>query len=762
MRHRGIAALIAVVGLAGTPVARATGEAAPPGESPTVAAIAAPTPSPARLGKPTSIVAVGDSITQSTGTGALSAENPKNSWATGWEVNSYAERLGVPTSARYNLAKNGARMTHMVGELRDGKSGGSGDVPPMPSTAGLVMVEFGGNDLCRDSVAEMTSVADYRSQFQAGLAQIATQAPDALVQVMSIPDIYNLWYIRGAPYDPVFHPHAQSDQATGINGAQFYWKQSFFPCQSLLTNPDSYLDSENQRRAAVRQRNMEYNQVLAEECAKVLRCRFDGNKLFDWSSNRISPPYGQLLPQEHWNLTDLDISRNTVSLCPIPGLVGGGCGDHFHPSKQGQGKIADVAWQMGRDWTDATFPTAGGTVLPSTRPDGLNHGRATVRFTGADDKGLRGQEVRVHYPDGTVSPWKASIGVAPDLTVEAVGRAYVEVRSLDVNGNRSAGTVIPVDLVDPLLPGTPGAPTIAATTSGLKVSWSAPADDGGGTIARYDLASFAGAPPAAEGAPLAVTGGRTATIAAPTPGAVLRYRVSAVNPTGAGPSSSASGATVAPFASLAAFVTRQYQDFVGRAPTTAERDTAVAALDAGTQTPAQFVDGLRANPWYDGAYGPATRLYRAYFLRVPDPSGLEYWATKRRQGRTLSKISQQFSVSSEFVRRYGSLTDTDFIDTIYRNVFNRAPDSSGRSFYLRKLGAGWSRGQVVLQFSESSEYKRLTTPLVTVIELARGLDGKAPDQVAIEYKLLDLNTGGLEVLFGNLIGQATYRSRVIA
>ena len=40
---------------------------------------------------------------------------------------------------------------------------------------------------------------------------------------MSIPDIYNLWYIRGAPQDPTYHPEPESSQAGGINEARFYW-----------------------------------------------------------------------------------------------------------------------------------------------------------------------------------------------------------------------------------------------------------------------------------------------------------------------------------------------------------------------------------------------------------------------------------------------------------------------------------------------------------------------------------------------------------
>lgn len=75
--------------------------------SPPVAAAPAPTSTPARVGKPTSMAALGDSITQATGTGALSQENPKNSWATGWEVNSVRARLGISTADARNLSAKG-------------------------------------------------------------------------------------------------------------------------------------------------------------------------------------------------------------------------------------------------------------------------------------------------------------------------------------------------------------------------------------------------------------------------------------------------------------------------------------------------------------------------------------------------------------------------------------------------------------------------------------------------------------------------------
>lgn len=757
---------VAGPGLLASPQAGA--DPAPPVVTAATSAPDAPSPTPARAGKPDSVAAVGDSITQATGTGALSAETPANSWATGTAVNSIAARLGVATNKRFNLSANGDKMSDFAPQIQNGKSGGSGNVVPLPVDAGLVLVEFGGNDLCRDTVADMTPIETYRTQFKAGLAAVATKAPDALVQVLSVPDIYNLWYIRGAPQNATYHPESESGQASGINGARFYWDGLTwagvkFPCQSLLTNPDSYASADRQRRSDVRTRAMAYNAVLAEECAKVLRCKFDDNRLFDLTSNRVSPPNGALLPQAQWAFTDLDISRNTASLCPIPGLVGSGCGDHFHPSKQGQGKIADSATIAGRDWTDTTFPTATATVVDSGRPGGVNRLQATVRFGATDAAGVRGQEVRIHRPDGSVTPWAPSPGIAPDAVIDEIGTSYAEVRSLDVNGNLSASTITPVTVLAADVPATPGTPAISATPAGLSLAWAPSADDGGSPVLRYEITPVSLTPTPVEGAVVTVAAGSSsADLPAPPPGLVVRYRVHAVNAVGASVASPESAPTVAPFASVADFVNQQHEDFTGAAPTIAVLDEDVNRLSTAIELPSALVDRLRASTWFDGAYGPATRLYRAYFLRIPDPSGLDYWATSRRNGRTLASISQQFSRSSEFSRRYGQLTNAQFIDKIYDNVFDRPPDPSGRAFYLARLNDGrWSRGEVVLQFSESSEHERKMRATVTVVELARGMNAKAPSPATVETLLATYETGGSAMVFQSIVAAETYRQRVL-
>jgi uncharacterized repeat protein (TIGR01451 family) len=420
----------------------------------------APVPSAARANDPTNIYAVGDSITTATGTGNLGAETPANSWVTGTNgsVNSMRARLGLSSGAAVNLASNGRRMQDF-----DDQAG------QLPSTASYVVVELGGNDLCRDSVPEMTSIASYRQEFLNGLAAVRANAPNALIFVATIPDIYNLWYIRGAesPYNP--NP---SGRRSGLNGSHFYWDGlSVIPCQSLVADPTDSSAGATTRRLAVRQRNLDFNQVLAEECNAVLRCRLDDGNLFELSSNRIDPyanvepgpngyvPFGQRI------FTDNDISYNDGTfdwLCPLPGVLGGGtiCGDHFHPSLQGQGKLAESGHLSSFQFPDNSLPNP--SLTPQRAPDGggAYFSPVTVDVTATDAEGVRGFEYRVHHPDGSIDPWTEHIGTSFSVPVSVLGTTHVEARAMDINGNLSASEFTTI------VQGTPS-PGIAASKTAV-------------------------------------------------------------------------------------------------------------------------------------------------------------------------------------------------------------------------------------------------------------------------------------------------------
>lgn len=129
-------------------------------------------------------------------------------------------------------------------------------------------------------------------------------------------------------------------------------------------------------------------------------------------------------------------------------------------------------------------------------------------------------------------------------------------------------------------------------------------------------------------------------------------------------------------------------------------------------TTADTVDSTR-HP-QDGTYDPNApagtvyRLYRAYFLREPDAAGFEHWLGRYRAGLPLTSISDAFARSPEFRGRYGSLGSLDFVTLVYANVLGRAPDLGGLQHWLLHLTGGMTRGTLMIDFSDSPEFRART------------------------------------------------------
>jgi hypothetical protein len=103
------------------------------------------------------------------------------------------------------------------------------------------------------------------------------------------------------------------------------------------------------------------------------------------------------------------------------------------------------------------------------------------------------------------------------------------------------------------------------------------------------------------------------------------------------------------------------------------------------------------------------RLYRAYFLRDPDATGLAYWQDILASGRlTLGGISQLFATSAEFTERYGNVSNRAFVELVYRNVMGREGDQAGIDWWTGLLDRGYSRGEIMVGFSDSVEFKQRT------------------------------------------------------
>ena len=146
--------------------------------------------------------------------------------------------------------------------------------------------------------------------------------------------------------------------------------------------------------------------------------------------------------------------------------------------------------------------------------------------------------------------------------------------------------------------------------------------------------------------------------------------------------------------------------------------------------------------------GQINRLYQAYFLRLPDQSGWDYWLGQRASAVPLDAVSEAFAASSEFQTTYGSLSDESFIDLVYANVLNRAPDADGRAYWLGQLAAGVARGTVMIGFADSGEYisrTQTTAPTTSaeaqVTRLYQAFFLRPPDADGLTYWSGQVNAG---------------------
>ena len=101
-----------------------------------------------------------------------------------------------------------------------------------------------------------------------------------------------------------------------------------------------------------------------------------------------------------------------------------------------------------------------------------------------------------------------------------------------------------------------------------------------------------------------------------------------------------------------------------------------------------------------------TRLYKEILGRDVDTSGLKEWSEVLKSGREQgAKVAQGFVDSDEFKER--NLSDDAYIRALYRTFFDREADSSGLTAWRKVLDSGLSRMHVFRGFAESDEFTEI-------------------------------------------------------
>ncbi|MCG8610004.1 MAG: DUF4214 domain-containing protein, partial [Pseudomonadales bacterium] len=74
----------------------------------------------------------------------------------------------------------------------------------------------------------------------------------------------------------------------------------------------------------------------------------------------------------------------------------------------------------------------------------------------------------------------------------------------------------------------------------------------------------------------------------------------------------------------------------------------------------------------DNSTAGVIQAYLAYYGRVPDAGGYEFWKMElENNGNDFSAISTIFGESKEFSDRFGDLDDAELVEQLYQWLFNR-------------------------------------------------------------------------------------------
>ena len=235
---------------------------------------------------PSSIAAIGDSISVAFDDCCSYGPHPQDSWSTGggYPTNGvyshYQQILTINPSISghaYNDAVSGAKVADTNSQAH----------AAVAQQAQYVTILVGADDVCTGSISSMTSTSNFQSAFQSTMSTLESGLPPgAHIFVSSIPNIYGLWSALHG------NPTAQAVWSLGL-------------CQSMLATANT----ETQRQQVLTQEEAD-NSVLSQVCGQYANCKWDRYATFDYQ------------------FTPGDVSTL----------------DYFHPSQTGQGTLAALTW----------------------------------------------------------------------------------------------------------------------------------------------------------------------------------------------------------------------------------------------------------------------------------------------------------------------------------------------------------------------------------------------------------------------------------
>lgn len=183
------------------------------------------------------------------------------------------------------------------------------------------------------------------------------------------------------------------------------------------------------------------------------------------------------------------------------------------------------------------------------------------------------------------------------------------------------------------------------------------------------------------------------------------------------------------------FVDQLYRDFFGRE---GYGDAGSAywlnAMSTGVMNRADVLTSVLSSPEFDSHAGVVIRLYHATLGRSPELCGYNYWLGQANAGMNTSQMGQAFLDSSEFATKQAGLDNAGFVDLMYHNVLQRAPEAAGRAYWIDQLQTGKTdRGGMLYSVVQSQEFKAAMVDDVAVDILYLGLLDRTASSAETAY-----------------------------
>jgi len=211
------------------------------------------------------------------------------------------------------------------------------------------------------------------------------------------------------------------------------------------------------------------------------------------------------------------------------------------------------------------------------------------------------------------------------------------------------------------------------------------------------------------------------------------------------------GGTLTAPSPYVAFVRAAYQDFLDRAPTTAELSSQADALYLGTKSRATIVRELA---YSDGYLTAVVNRFYVDTLGRPGGSGeVSYWIGLLRSGWSVARVAASFYASAEYFSGIGGGTVRSWIADLYPKLLQRSASSTDLD-YWEATTASIGRGVVALRLFQSAESRA-----TRVRGLYQDLLGRTPGASDVAYWSPRILTQGDLALAVSLASMAEYYDR---